>query len=69
MTGAGEPVTTPADGSVESGTCQARKKVGGACKTDADCLSRICAPRINSTLGVCAEEIILTPSEPICVDL
>jgi hypothetical protein len=54
---------------VESGTCQPRKKIGGACRTEADCLSRICAPRMNSASGVCAEQILLTPSEPLCLDL
>lgn len=69
LTAAGTPVGTSADGGASSGTCQARKKVGGACQTDADCLSRICAPRVNSASGVCAEQILLTPSEPLCIDL
>jgi hypothetical protein len=69
LTSAGTPVATSADGGAESGACQARKEVGGACQTDADCVSRICAPRISSASGVCAEEILLTPSEPICIDL
>lgn len=68
LTASGKPVSS-ADGGAEPGSCQALKKVGGACQADADCLSRICAPRINSASGVCAEEILLTPSEPICIDL
>lgn len=69
LTGAGTPAGSSADAGAESGTCQARKKTGGACETDTDCLSRICTPRVSSTTGVCAEQIILTPSEPVCVDL
>jgi hypothetical protein len=67
LTAAGVPPGA-SDGGVEAATCQPLKKIGGACTTDADCLSRICAPRVNST-AVCAEEIVLTPSEPICIDL
>jgi len=69
LTAAGMPVAIATDGGAETGTCQPRKNTGGACQTEADCISRICAPRVNSASGVCAEEILLTPSEPICIDL
>jgi hypothetical protein len=69
LTDAGEPVGIASDGGNESGSCTARKKIGEACNTSDDCLSRICAPRVNSNAGVCADQILLTPSEPICVDL
>jgi hypothetical protein len=69
LTERGTPVAGAEDGAVESGTCRARKKIGEACRTEDDCLSRICAPRMNPASGVCAEQILLTPSEPICMDL
>jgi len=64
----GTPVDDGSDANT-AGTCAPLKKTGEACHHDADCLSRICAPRINSASGVCADQILLTPSEPICVDL
>lgn len=65
----GTPVGDGSDGGAVGGTCTPQKKTGGSCQRDADCLSRICAPRINSASGVCTDQILLTPSEPICVDL
>jgi len=69
VTADGVPATAGSDGGALSGTCRARKKIGEACARDDDCLSRICVPRINSSSGVCADQILLTPSEPICADL
>src|ERR1041385_8975564 len=69
VTAGGTPLDGSADGGASSGTCAPLKKTGEAGGRDGDCVSRICAPRINSPSGVCAEQILLTPSESICIDL
>jgi len=68
LTAAGTPPVV-ADGGLEAATCVARAARGESCSTADDCVTGICAGVAGSDTGVCAEHIVLAPSEQICLDL
>ena len=47
-------------------TCRAKEGLGGACFDDTDCASGLCQRPAGSSTGVCASEIILSPTDSIC---
>ncbi len=49
--------------------CISRGRLGATCTFDADCLSTICQKAAGANTGLCANEIILSGTEPICENL
>jgi hypothetical protein len=51
-----------------AGTCVAKAADGSACTSAADCAHPICDIVPGMTSGVCASELVLSPTEQFCVD-
>lgn len=61
--------TAQCTGVAGSQTCQDKGATSDSCSQDSDCQSNICAIAKGSAQGVCVNNIILGPTEPLCTHL
>jgi hypothetical protein len=51
-----------------SGLCAAKGADGTACATGEDCTNGICNKGSTDAMGLCVSQVVLSPTEPFCVD-